>query len=130
MDHMDTYGHIRTYTDIYGNIRRYTDMYGHVRTCTDIYEHIWTYMSTYQPLAAGCHCLRQASATSEKTRPCCFLSMYIVNLVNFHEFEVLLDDFSKSGQSGQMTMPTRRASEFCAKRRAVSPEVFSQSLIS
>ena len=29
-----------------------------------------------------------------------------------------------------MTMPARRASKFCAKRRALSPEVFSQSLIS
>ena len=38
--------------------------------------------------------------------------------------------FSKSGHSGQMTMPARRASKFCAKRRALSPEVFSQSLIS
>ena len=28
-----------------------------------------------------------------------------------------------------MTMPARRASKFCAKRRALSPEVFSQSLI-
>ena len=28
-----------------------------------------------------------------------------------------------------MTMPARRASEFCAKRRALSAEVFSQSLI-
>jgi len=27
-------------------------------------------------------------------------------------------------------MPARRASKFCAKRRAVTPEVFSQSLIS
>ena len=38
--------------------------------------------------------------------------------------------FAKSGQSGKMTMPARRASKFCAKRRAVSLEVFSQSLIS
>ena len=29
-----------------------------------------------------------------------------------------------------MTMPARRASEFSVKRRALSPEVFSQSLIS
>ena len=36
----------------------------------------------------------------------------------------------KSWNSVQMTMPARRASKFCAQRRAVSPEVFSQSLIS
>ena len=56
--------------------------------------------------------------------------MYLVNLVDVHGFEALLVFFSKSGQSGQMTMPARRASKFCAKRRALSPEVFSQSLIS
>ena len=56
--------------------------------------------------------------------------MYIVNLVIFCQFESPLDFFSKSGQSDQMTMPARRASKFCAKRRALSPEVFSQSLIS
>ena len=28
-----------------------------------------------------------------------------------------------------MTMPARRASKFCAKRRALSPELFLQSLI-
>ena len=55
--------------------------------------------------------------------------MYIVNLVIFCQFEPPLDYFSKSGQSDQMTMPARRAPKFCAKRRALSPEVFSQSLI-
>ena len=56
--------------------------------------------------------------------------MYLVNLCDVHGFEALLVFFSKSGQSGKMTMPARRASKFCAKRRALSPEVFSQSLIS
>ena len=56
--------------------------------------------------------------------------MSIVNLVIFCQFEPPLDLFSKSGQSDQMTMPARRASKSCAKRRAVMPEVFSQSLIS
>ena len=56
--------------------------------------------------------------------------MYLVDLVDFHGFEALLVFFSKSGQSVQMTMPARRASKFSAKRRAVTPEVFSQSLIS
>ena len=57
-----------------------------------------------------------------------FLSMYLVNLADFERFEALLVFLSKSGQSGQMTMPARRASKFCAKRRAVTPEVFSQNL--
>ena len=37
---------------------------------------------------------------------------------------------SKSGQSGQMTMPARRASKFSAKRRAVLLLIIFQSLIS
>ena len=56
--------------------------------------------------------------------------MYLVNLVDFDGFEALLVFFPKSGQSVQMTMPAGRASKFCSKRHAVSPEVFSQSLIS
>ena len=56
--------------------------------------------------------------------------MYLVNFIDVHGFEASLVNFSKSGQSVQMTMPARRASEFCAKRRAVTPEVFSQSPIS
>ena len=59
-----------------------------------------------------------------------FLNMYLVNFTDFHGFEASLDFFLKSGHSGQMTMPARRASKFCAKRRALSSEVFSQSLIS
>ena len=41
-----------------------------------------------------------------------------------------LNKKQKSGQSAQMTMPARRASEFSAKRRALLPEVFFQSPIS
>ena len=44
-----------------------------------------------------------------------FLSMYLVNLVDFGGFEALLVFFSKSGQSVQMTMPARRASKFSAQ---------------
>ena len=65
-----------------------------------------------------------------KMTPPGFLNTYTVNLVVFHQFEGPLVKFSKSGQSGQITMPARRASKFCAQRRAVSPEMFSQSLIS
>ena len=53
-----------------------------------------------------------------------------MNFVNAHRFETLLVLVSKSGQADQMTMPARRASKFSAKRRAVSPEMFFQSLIS
>ena len=70
-----------------------------------------------------------ASATSENDAPD-FLSMYIVNLGRFCQFEALLFFFSKNGQSAQMTMPARRASKFSVKRCAVSPEMFFQSLIS
>ena len=59
-----------------------------------------------------------------------FLSMYLVNLVDFDGFEALLVFFPKSGQSVQMTVPARRAPKFSAKRRAVTPEVFSKSMIS
>ena len=65
-----------------------------------------------------------------KMTPPGFLSTYIVNLCDFHGFEAPLVKFSKSGQSVQMTMPARRASKFSAKRRALLPEVFFQSLIS
>ena len=37
--------------------------------------------------------------------------------------------FPKSGQSGKMPIPARGASKFCANTRAVTPEVFSQSMI-
>ena len=65
-----------------------------------------------------------------KMTPLGFLNTYIVNLVDFHQFEGPLVKNSKYGQSTQMTMPARRASKFSAKRRAVSPEMFFQSLIS
>ena len=51
-----------------------------------------------------------------------------MNLVDFHGFEALLVFFSKSGQSDQMTMPARCASEFSAKRRAIIFLLIFQSL--
>ena len=48
-----------------------------------------------------------------------FLSMYIVNLVDVHAFEVPLVKISKYGRSDQMTMPARRASKFSAQWRAI-----------
>ena len=62
--------------------------------------------------------------------PLGFLKTYLANLVNFHGFEGPLVKSSKSGQSGKITMPARRASEFCAKRRALLLEMFFQSPIS
>ena len=85
-------------------------------------------MNTYQPCASVSQ-LPAALRLPQKKRAPGFLNTYIVNLVDFHGFEVPLDFFSKSGQSSQMTMPARRASKFCAKRRALSPELFLQSLI-
>ena len=62
--------------------------------------------------------------------PLGFLNTHIVNLIDVHGFEPP-DFFSqKSWQSGQMTIPARRASKFSAKRRALLPEVFFQSPIS
>ena len=69
------------------------------------------------------------SAPSEK-HVLDLLSMYLVNLIDFDGFEALLVFFTKSGQSVQMTMPARCAPKFCTKRRAVTPEVLSQSLTS
>ena len=79
-----------------------------------------------QPCASGGRCLRRFGDLRKMTPPD-LLSMYIVNLVRFCQFESPLD-FFLSGQSDQMTMPARRASKFSAKRRALLPEVFFQSL--
>ena len=49
MDHMDIYGHIRTFTDIYG----------HIQTSTDIYEHIWTYILSVNPPPPGLFACRR-----------------------------------------------------------------------
>ena len=59
-----------------------------------------------------------------KMTPLDFLNTYIVNLVNFHQFEVPLVFFSKSGQSVQMAMPARRASIFCSRSRSQCPNLF------
>ena len=60
---------------------------------------------------------------SWKMTPPDFLNTYIVNLVIFHQFEGPLVKFSKSGQSGKMTMPARRASKFCARSRSECPNL-------
>ena len=91
--------------------------------CFDVHQ--------FQGPQALCGCVAAAcgaSAPSKKHAPG-FLSTYIVNFVDFHGFEPPLDFFSKSGQSGQMTMPARRASKFSAKRRAVLLHIIFQSLI-
>ena len=53
-----------------------------------------------------------------------FLNTYIVKLIDFHQFEVPLVFFSKSGQSVQMAMPARRASIFCSRSRSQCPNLF------
>ena len=55
--------------------------------------------------------------------------MYLVDVVICYRFEGPLVKFSKYGPSAQMTMPARRASKLCAKRRAASPHIFFLSLI-
>ncbi len=92
---------------------------------------ILSFFNDFRAPQALCGCVAAAcgaSAPSKKHAPG-FLNTYIVNLVDFHGFEAPLVKFSKSGQSVQMTMPARCASKFSAKRRAVTPEVFSESLI-
>ena len=54
--------------------------------------------------------------------------MYLVNLVDVHGFEAFLYLLSKSGQSDQMTVPSRRASEFSAKWHAIKLQTIFQSL--
>ena len=55
--------------------------------------------------------------------------MYVVDFVIFERFQGPLVFFSKYGRSAQMTMPARRASKFCAKRRAALLPIFFLSLI-
>ena len=88
--------------------------------------YVCTFMYVYVSVCVAAAC--GASATSEKARPWIFEHIYC----QFSRCSLILGPpgfVSKSGQSSQMTMPARRASKFCAKRRALSPEVFSQSLI-
>ena len=87
----------------------------------DIHEHIPALSGWSSLPAAGFGDLR-------KMTPLIFLSTSIVNLVNFHGFEVPLVKLSKSGQSDQMTMPARRASNFSAKWRAIKLQTIFQSL--
>ena len=56
-----------------------------------------------------------------------FWSMYFVDFVNVHRFEALLF-FPKSGQSDQMTMPARRASNFSTQWRAIKLQIIFQIL--
>ena len=59
-----------------------------------------------------------------------FVSMYFMCFVIFNRFEGPLEEQkSKYGRSAQMTMPGRRSSKFCAKRRAVLLPICFLSLI-
>ena len=115
MDHMDDTDHIWVSGLVFG--------------CLDLHLGIWTcILGVKSPPGGLCACRRRFFFL--KNDALGFLNTYIVNLVDFHEFEAPLDFFSKSGQSDQMTMPARRASKFSAKRRALLPEMFFQSPIS
>ena len=76
-------------------------------------------------VVAACGVRRPQKDTPRDFEACilCMLSVLV-------DFRLPWIFFSKSGQSDQMTMPARRASKFSAKRRALLPEVFFQSLIS
>ena len=65
-----------------------------------------------------------ASATSEKNTSSIFGACILSIESMFMDLMPPWKCFSKTGQYVQMTMPARRASEFSAKRRAVSPEMF------
>ena len=73
-------------------------------------------------------CLPQALFSSTNT-PLDFMSMYFIYCTVFKQFQGPLVNKSKYGRSAQMTMPARRSSTFCAKRRAVLLPIFVLSLI-
>ena len=105
------------------------DLYfGHLDMYSDVWTCIWG-VNMSQPTTPWSMCLPQAHFFWKMT-PLGFLKTYIVKLVDFHQFEGPLVKTSKYWQSVQMTMTARRASTFCAKRRAVLPEMFFQSPIS
>ena len=90
---------------------------GLVFGCLDLYLGVWTYILGVNPPPRGLCACRRRFFFLENDAPG-FLNTYIVNLVIFHQFEGPLVIFSKSGQSGKMTMPARWASKFCARSRA------------
>ena len=55
--------------------------------------------------------------------------MYFICFVTFKRFHGPLVKFPKYGRSAQMTMPARRSSKFCAKRRDVLLPILYLSLI-
>ena len=57
------------------------------------------------------------------------MSMYFIYFVIFKRSQGPLVFFPKYSRSAQMTMPARRSSEFCVKRRAVLLPMFFLSLI-
>ena len=82
-------------------------------------------MNAYQPFAAVSQ-LPAALRSFLKNHAPGFVNTHIVDLVNCHQFEppyVFL-----SVQSGQMTMPARRASKLSAKICAVLLLIILQSL--
>ena len=73
-----------------------------------------------------CACRRRFF--SSQNTPLDFWSMCFVDVVISKQFYGILVKCSKYCRSAQMTMPARRASKFCAKRRAaLPPHLFSKS---
>ena len=107
------------------------DLYLGVRTCISgvrncLLDACTCILGVVPPPCGLCACRRHFCFL--KMMPLGFLNTYIVNLIDFHQFEGPLVKFSKYGQSTQMTMPARRASKFSAKRRAVLLPIFFLSL--
>ena len=101
-------------------------MFAKCRTCRQA-NRLFTGFRSPSPVRLCPSCLRRFGDLRKMTPPD-FLSMYVINLVIFCQFEAPLVKFSKSGQSDQMTMPARRASKFSAQWRAIKLQTVFQSL--
>ena len=84
-------------------------------------------LGSLPPPRGLCACRRRFFSSTNT--PLDFMSMYFIYVVIFKRFQGPLICFSKYGRSAQMTMPARRSSEFCAKRRAVLLPICFLSLI-
>ena len=84
-------------------------------------------LGSLPPPRGLCACRRRLFSSNKQTLE--FMSMYFIDFVIFKRCQGPLVEFSKYGRSAQMTMPARRSSKFCAKRRAVLLPIFFLSLI-
>jgi len=110
-------------------------MYIYIYIYVYVYIYIYIYilkntcMNTYQPFAAVSRLPAALRRFLKNDVPGFFEHAYC-QFSRFSWIWAPLFCFSKSGQSGQMTMPARRASKFSAKRSGVLLLSIFQSLIS